>query len=90
MPRYQKKFNSFHFRLDIKYRHLYIIIDMRHTTNKKEAKKMILQKIADQKIQEGIDNFLWYVGEVGIEKAKEIMIKETGFAAVINFINNYK
>ena len=50
---------------------------------------MNLQTETQKAINNGIDSFLFYVKELGIEKAKKITSEETILKEVINFINNY-
>ena len=51
---------------------------------------MTLQEITDQKIKEKIEDFHFWVDTLGIKKAKEIILNETGFKAVIDYVNNYR
>lgn len=48
-----------------------------------------LKEAEQKKIQERINDFHYYINELGLEKAKRIILESTAYKSVINYVNNY-
>ena len=51
---------------------------------------MTLQELSNKAMEAGKKEFHFYVNELGLEDAKEIILRGTRHTVLINYVNEYK